>query len=158
MEPDVSTLVAPDELEWPLRCAPMSSTAELQARPLRRGEKIRLVDDIVGHPAGDGGKIAVANGFAWLRYWVRFADGTSVGHIDHSALVRTNDYDQFLASRELEAREAETRAESTSEVAGEVGDSDEAPATAGEGVVVNGVTIPQIFLDRAKAARARLAG
>ncbi len=135
----------------------MSSTAELQARPLKRGEKIRLVDDVAGHPAGDGGKIAVANGFTWLRYWVRFADGTSIGHIDHSALVRSKDYDQFLASRELEAREAELLAESTDDVAGVVGDSDEAPAAA-DGVVVNGVTIPQLFLDRARAARARLAG
>ncbi|CAB4706241.1 unannotated protein [freshwater metagenome] len=31
---------------------------------------------------GSEGKVILANGFNWLRYRVRFADGTEVGDLD----------------------------------------------------------------------------
>ncbi len=133
------------------------TTAELQANPLKRGTKVRLVDDIPGYPAGSKGKVAVANGFAWQRYWVRFADGESVGHIDHSSLVRAKDYDRFLVQRERETIEAEAAAEAAAAAADAGGDDAAAgSAAAGGGVQVNGVTIPQRLLDMSAAARARL--
>ena len=89
----------------------MPTTAELQAGPFKRGTKVRLVDDIPGYPAGTEGKVAVANGFEWFRYWVRFPDGKAVGHIDHKSLVKRKDYDEFLVAREREAVEAEKAAE-----------------------------------------------
>jgi len=134
------------------------TTAELQANPLKRGTKVRLVDDIPGYPAGSKGKVAVANGFTWQRYWVRFADGESIGHIDHSSLVRAKDYDRFLVQREREAIEAEAAAEAAA-AAAEAGGNDAAAgggAASGGGVQVNGVTIPQRLLDMSAAARARL--
>ena len=131
-------------------------TAELQATPYTRGTKVRLLDDIPGYPAGSKGKVAVANGFAWQRYWVRFADGQSVGHIDHSHLVKAKDYDRFLVQREREAIEAENAAEAAASApAAEAGGGGTAAASGG-GVEVNGVVIPQRLLDASAAARARL--
>jgi len=133
----------------------MSTTAEMQARPLKRGQKVRLVEDIPGHKAGSEGKVAIANGVTWLRYWVRFIDGSSVGHIDHSALVKAKDYDQFLHARDAEALAAEMRASQPSEESDQ-SSGGAAAAGSGGGATVNGVAIPQLLLDRSKAARARL--
>lgn len=138
----------------------MSSTAELQAKPFVRGTRVRLVDDIGGYPAGSTGKIAVANGFAWTRYWVRFDDGGAVGHVDHHRLVRRRDYDEFLSAREREELEAVEAAEQAAKAA--AADPDPADAAAagagasGGAVQVNGVTIPQRLLDMSAAARQRL--
>lgn len=125
----------------------MPSVAELQARPLERGEKVRLVEDIPGHPAGSSGKVAIANGITWLRYWVRFSDGTSVGHIDHSALVRTKDYDSYCRLRELEAA-AEHKAAHTDS-------SDSGRGASGGPAPIGGVATPQRPPGRAKAAKER---
>lgn len=133
----------------------MPSTAELQELPYKRGQKVRLVDDIPGHPAGSKGKVAVANGFSWLRYWIRFPDGSTAGHVDHGSLVKAKDYDTFLAARDREAIEAEFAATQVDEVA-DTGSG--GGGAAGGGVEVNGVTIPQLLLDRSAAARVRLSG
>ena len=125
-----------------------------------RGTKVRLVDDIPGYPAGSTGKIAVANGFAWTRYWVRFDDGTAVGHVDHHALVRPRDYDEFLSAREREELEAVESAEQAAKASAEASDPAETAAVgagaSGGAVQVNGVTIPQRLLDMSAAARQRL--
>ncbi len=139
----------------------MPSTAEIQAATYKRGTKVRLVDDIPGYPAGSQGKVALANGMTWKRYWVRFPDGNSVGHVDHHSLVKTKDYDAFLVARDREAIEAEKAAEAAAAAAAAGGgDSGGAGggAASGGGVTVNGVFIDQSWLDKAAAARARLAG
>lgn len=134
-----------------------TTTAELQADPFKRGTKVRLVDDIPGYPTGSRGKVAVANGFAWQRYWVRFANGESVGHIDHQSLVKAKDYDRFLVQRDRESIEAETAAEDAAAAAAAGGDdAEDESASAGGSVEVNGVTIPQRLLDMSAAARIRL--
>ena len=56
----------------------MPSTAELQASTYKRGQKVKVVVDLPGVPAGTAGKISLANGFAWTRYWVRFANGVVI--------------------------------------------------------------------------------
>jgi hypothetical protein len=149
------------------------STAELQAVALKRGQKVRLVDDLPGVPAGTQGKVSVANGFTWLRYWVRFNNGMVVGHVDHEKLVPAKDYERFLAARDREAIEADKAAElaaleaeraasetpaETSDGAGGAGEAGEAGGSAvgGGDAVVNGVTVPASFLEKAAAARARL--
>jgi hypothetical protein len=155
------------------------STAELQAVALKRGQKVRLVDDLPGVPAGTQGKVSVANGFTWLRYWVRFNNGMVVGHVDHEKLVRAKDYERFLAARDREGIEADKAAElaaleaeraasetpaETSDGAGGAGGAGEADgagdaggsAVGGGDAVVNGVTVPASFLEKAAAARARL--
>lgn len=135
-----------------------ATTAEMQARTLVRGEKVRLLADRPGLPAGAEGKVAMANGFFWRRYWVRFDDGPVVGHIDHGDLVRAGDYDGFLAARDREAEqaaaaeaEAATRAESV-----EAGSGPAAAAGGTSETVVNGVTVPAYLLQRSADARTRL--
>lgn len=135
-----------------------ATTAEMQARTLVRGERVRLVTDRPGLEAGAGGKVAMANGFTWHRYWVRFDDGRVVGHIDHHDLVRAGDYDGFLAARDREAEQAEAeaaRAEASAAAGGEAGAGPAAAGDTGE-TVVNGVTVPAYLLQRSADARTRL--
>lgn len=138
---------------------PVMNSEQFQAKPFVRGTKVRLVEDIVGYPAGSNGTIALANGFAWTRYWVRFDDGKAVGHIDHSSLVKRRDYEQFLEARQHEMAKAAEEAELAAAAEAEAADTatDETSASAGSGqVVVNGVVIPQRLLDMSAAARKRL--
>ena len=109
----------------------MPSTAELQASTYKRGQKVKVVVDLPGVPAGTAGKISLANGFAWTRYWVRFANGAVVGHIDHGKLVRSKDYGRFLLARDREAIEAEKAALSAA-VEAERAASEEPSAAADE--------------------------
>ena len=134
------------------------TTAQLQARTLKRGERVRLVAGLPGVPEGTEGKVAMANGFTWNRYWVRLVDGRVVGHIDHGDLVRTRDYEHFLVARDREAEEAELAAQRAAEAAeaapSEAGGADD---TAGAGeAVINGVAVPAYLLQRSADARARL--
>ena len=50
---------------------------------LKNGDTVQLTVDIGGLPAGSEGKVILANGFNWLRYRVRFANGTELGDLDH---------------------------------------------------------------------------
>ena len=137
------------------------TTAQLQARTLKRGERVRLVSGLPGVSAGTEGKVAMANGFTWNRYWVRLGDGRVVGHIDHGDLVRTKDYDRFLVARDREAEEAELAAQRAAEAAA-AGPTDgpdaDADASAGgsQEAVVNGVAVPAYLLQRSADARTRL--
>ena len=135
------------------------TTAQLQARTLKRGERVRLVAELPGVPQGAEGKVAMANGFTWNRYWVRLVDGRVVGHIDHGDLVRTRDYERFLVARDREAVEAELAAQRAAEAAeaapAEADGADGADGGAGE-AVVNGVAVPAYLLQRSADARTRL--
>ena len=92
--PDVTTTPA-----QPLDSTSVQTTAEFQAARLKRGTKVRLVNDHGSIPAGTAGTIAVANGLTWKRYWVRLADGRSVSHVDHDSLIPAKHYDRFLVAR-----------------------------------------------------------
>ena len=129
---------------------PMAQTD--MSTPFKRGEKVRATSDLRGVPEGTLGKVAVINGFSWLRYWVQFSNGEDLGSIDHGKLVRAKDWDRFLRDRAAAADQpaaAPDQAESGSE--------DEASSGGGgDGATVNGVVIPQLLLDRSASARARL--
>ncbi len=135
------------------------TTAQLQARTLKRGERVRLVAGLPGVPEGSEGKVAMANGFTWNRYWVRLVDGRVVGHIDHGDLVRTRDYERYLVARDREAVEAEEAAQRAAEAAeaapAEADGADGGDGGAGE-AVVNGVAVPAYLLQRSADARTRL--
>ncbi len=137
----------------------MITTAELQANTFTRGTKIRLVDDVGGYSAGDAGKIALANGVTWKRYWLRMNDGSAVSHVSHDSVVKAKDYDSFLIAREREAIAAAKAAEEAANApaATDSGGGD-AGAGGGGGVEINGVFIAQSWLDKSAAARARLGG
>ena len=114
----------------------------------RRGDKVIATADLRGVPEGTEGTVSVVNGFEWVRYWVRFDNGVSLGSINRKALA---------TSAELELRAAgggangADEAEASEDTAGG-GDDD------GGGVTTsNGTVVPQKLIDRAAAARARLA-
>ena len=136
------------------------TTAQLQARTLKRGERVRLVAGLPGVPEGTEGKVAMANGFTWNRYWVRLVDGRVVGHIDHGDLVRTRDYERFLVARDREAVEAEIAAQQAAEAAADpAAGAADAEAADGGGTgeaVVNGVAVPAFLIQRSADARTRL--
>ena len=136
------------------------TTAQLQARTLKRGERVRLVSGRPGVAEGTQGKVAMANGFTWNRYWVRLVDGRVVGHIDHGDLVRTKDYERYLVARDREAEEAERAAQQGADsAAAPSADGTEAENSADGGAsepVVNGVTVPAYLIQRSADARTRL--
>lgn len=136
------------------------TTAQLQARTLKRGERVRLVAGLPGVPEGTEGKVAMANGFTWNRYWVRLVDGRVVGHIDHGDLVRTRDYERFLVARDREAVEAELAAQRAAEAADTASDGTDGTEGAADGgtdeAIVNGVAVPAYLLQRSADARTRL--
>ncbi len=134
------------------------STAQLQARTLKRGERVRLVAGLPGVPEGTEGKVAMANGFTWNRYWVRLVDGRVVGHIDHGNLVRTKDYGRFLVARDRETEEAAMAALRAAEAPdAPSAAAAEAAADGGTGeAMVNGVPVPAYLLERSAEARTRL--
>jgi hypothetical protein len=54
---------------------------------LKNGDKVQLTVERDGLPVGSEGKVILANGFNWLRYRVRFANGTEIGDLDHRSIA-----------------------------------------------------------------------
>lgn len=117
---------------------------------LRRKEKVRAAVDLRGVPEGTPGRVIIANGLGWIRYWVAFDNGVEMGSLDRAKLVRASEWDQYLIDRELAAERALVAAEAGEDEAAE-GDGS-AAADGGGGATVNGVAVPQLLLDRTKAA------
>jgi len=53
---------------------------------LKMGDLVSLTTEVDGLPVGTEGKVILANGFNWLRYRVRFTNGTEIGDLDHRHL------------------------------------------------------------------------
>ena len=47
--------------------------------------------DLRDVPEGTPGKVILKNGFSWIRYWVRFDNGVSLGSLDRAVLVTAAD-------------------------------------------------------------------
>ena len=56
---------------------------------LRLGDRVRSTVDLQGVVAGTDGKVILANGFNWMRYRVRFANGVELGDLDARQLAPT---------------------------------------------------------------------
>lgn len=54
---------------------------------LRIGDAVVSTVDLLGVPSGSKGRVILANGFQWQRYWVRFTDGTELSDLDHRHLA-----------------------------------------------------------------------
>lgn len=125
--------------------------------PLKRGQRVIATEPLRGVPEGTAGKVAVVNGFSWIRYWVQFDNGVDLGSIDHDKLVKAKEWDRFrreraaAATAAAEAPEVEIDADAAGEDAG-------AAAAGGGGAdpVVNGVAIPSHLIERSRLARERL--
>ena len=117
---------------------------------LRRKEKVKAAVDMRDVPEGTAGRVLVANGVTWMRYWVKFENGIEMGSIHRDKLVRADEWQQHLVDRE-KAAVAVDESDGT-DAALEAADDG---AGAGGGASVNGVTVPQLLLDRTTAALAR---
>ncbi len=133
-------------------------TIELDT-PFRKGEQVLTTRDLRGAPEGTVGKIKLINGLSdvsggtpWLRYWVRFEDGSLLGHVDHEDLVRPDMVEAWQARIEERAAAAEAAANAEAAPAADAG----APAAGGGGGIES--MIPAALLERSRAAKARLLG
>ncbi|HEX4866399.1 MAG TPA: hypothetical protein VFV32_02110 [Acidimicrobiales bacterium] len=113
---------------------------------LKRHEKVRANVDLPGVPAGTPGKVLVVSGVTWLRYRVLFENGVEHGMLDGRHIVRPND---FIPVDERVEEEA---------VAGDAAEAGAADAGEAAGGGDNEWGVPAHLLERAKAARQRLAG
>ena len=116
--------------------------------PIRRHQKVVATVDLPGVPEGTLGKVRVANGFAWYRYWVDFDNGVRLGQVGHQQVCLANDWDSFRIDR-AEAERSAAEAPEKSEESEEGGD--------GGGAAGNQFGVPEHLLERSKAARQRLA-
>ncbi len=89
----------------------------------------------------------LANGLDWVRYWVKFENGVEMGSLHRNKLVIEEDWDLYLEEREAGVVAVEEAGDSDDEESSDTG--------SGGGVEVNGVLVPQLLLDRTKAALER---
>ena len=99
-------------------------------------------------PEGTNGKIRVANGLTWARYWVQFDNGEWVGSVSAADLVREGDYEEFKKRRAEEALRPKTEEKPA-----------EAPAASDGAAPAGGAAsrVPAHLLERSQKARARKA-
>lgn len=109
--------------------------------PLKRKQKVVATTDLRGVPEGMHGKVLLVNGFDWIRYRVLFDNGVDIGTLDRKYLATDDEYADLVEKR---ASGFFDRVEADSDDGG--GDGDAAVEDAGEGAVVNGVSIPARLL------------
>ena len=120
------------------------------SRDLRKGAKAVARTALRDVPEGTPGKVILVAGLTWIRYWVRFDNGISLGTVDRKVLATPEEWKRFLAGdEEIVSTGAAT---SDDDGAGDAGADD-----AGGVTTPNGTFVSQKHIDRAKAARARLA-
>ena len=101
--------------------------------------------DLRDVPEGTKGKVVLVNGLSWIRYWVRFENGITMGSVNRANLATPAEWQRHLNGEDVEEAAATGGS-----------DGDAAAADDGGGVAINGVLVPQKLIDRTKAARARL--
>ena len=118
--------------------------------PIKRFKKVVATVDLPGVPEGTIGKVRVANGFTWYRYWVDFDNGVCMGQVSHEHLCHEGDWGRF----QLDRAEAERRALEALE-APEASDEGDGPVEVAAG---NRFGVPEHLLQRSSDARTRLGG
>ena len=121
-------------------------TALDRTSPIRRHQKVVATVDLPGVPEGTLGKVRVANGFAWYRYWVDFENGVELGHVDHGNLVKAGDWVRFQVER----------ADASLQASEEVDHADGDDGDDGGETAENRFGVPEYILERSREARARL--
>jgi len=124
----------------------MASTA---TEELHRRDAVVASVDLRNVPAGTKGKVAIVNGLKWIRYWVRFDNGESIGSLDRSKLATPAEWDRVLNGDEEQPAGAVAAADGD-------GSAADAPSAGGGVTTSSGTVVPQKLIDRAAAARARL--
>ena len=125
----------------------MSRTID-RTRPIKRYKKVVATVELPGVPEGTVGKVRVANGFAWYRYWVDFDNGVRMGQVSHDHLCHEDDWGRYQFDR----AEAERRALEAPEDLVDADGGDEGAA----GAVGNQFGVPDHLLKRSLDARTRV--
>ena len=118
--------------------------------PIKRFKKVVATVDLPGVPEGTIGKVRVANGFTWYRYWVDFDNGVRMGQVSHEHLCHEGDWGRF----QLDRTESERRALEALE-APEISGEGDGPVEVAAG---NRFGVPEHLLQRSSDARTRLGG
>ena len=121
--------------------------SETFSQVLTKQQKIKAAIDLKGVPEGTQGQVMLSNGLDWVRYWVKFENGVEMGSLHRNKLVRLEDWEQFLENRESGSLVMDGNNDSP--------DEEETESGSGGGVEVNGVLVPQVLIDRSKAALER---
>jgi hypothetical protein len=117
--------------------------------PFRRGEKVVAMRDLWSVPTGSRGRVNMVNGLStWIRYWVRFDDGTVLGQIDHNDLARPSQVEDWHRRQEEQAAAAAAPPAAA--------EAEPAAVSSGDGGASSG--IPEHLLERSRAAKARKLG
>jgi hypothetical protein len=62
--------------------------AKNSAPVLRKGVKVVAAEELRGVPAGTTGVIRMTAGVTWIRYRVDFANGVTLGSLDHTKISK----------------------------------------------------------------------
>jgi hypothetical protein len=120
-------------------------------RELRPKERVVAAVDMPGIPSGTGGKVTFAEGFAWIRYWVRFDNGVVRGSINRDKLARPAEWTDIQARLARGETIGPAAADDGAGAAGGAdGDGDGGEEPGGDTAVVNGVTVPALLIERTK--------
>ncbi len=120
---------------------------------LRKGAKVVAREDLRDVPEGTAGKVILVNGMTWTRYWVRFDNGVYLGSIDRNVLATAEEWKRHLKGEDVWGESTDPAAASPDGGAGDVGEG----SSGGGKATPSGTVVPQLLLDRAAAARERLA-
>lgn len=112
---------------------------------LRKGDRVICATDLREVPEGTPGKVVLVVGLSWIRYWVSFENGVAVGSINRKHLATPAEWER-----------RHDVVDDAGDEAGGDGGGEAAAAGDGGGYTHNGVLVPQLLIDRAKAARERL--
>ncbi|MGH9246668.1 MAG: hypothetical protein ACRD29_20630, partial [Acidimicrobiales bacterium] len=74
---------------------------------LRRADEVVAAAALPGVPEGTRGRVVVAEGLTWIRYWVRFENGVVRGTIHRRKLARPQEWNDILERRARGADEDE---------------------------------------------------
>ncbi len=114
---------------------------------LRKGDDVVCARDLREVPEGTEGRVALVVGLSWIRYWVSFANGVAVGSVNRKDLATPAEWAYRLEHPD-EVADGAADDESMDEGGGDAG--------GGGGYTRAGILVPQVLIDRGKAARERL--
>lgn len=126
----------------------MARTKIMFDTPFRKGDKVTATVTLPRVPEGTSGVVKLVNGLTWTRYWVFFDNGTDLGSIDQTALVRTKQWPDYQLQRTEKAAAA---------VVAPAAAASAAANGAAEGAsAATGSRVPEHLLERAKKRREAL--